>query len=207
MRRSFTLIELIFSMVIIALAFTVLPKVLQVSAKSSATTLKEEAMSNAMAMMGWIRVLAWDERNVQSDEILIPQEYEPIYKCPVWDIYRAGGFAGSRNCRHKFSASALGPDTEPVPNDIDDFAGYEKNITNATGTRRYNLKVDVIYVKDYNQTFLSQKASGSSDVKMVSILVTPLAKKGALGGSFAKLTYFASNIGQIRINRVPWRKP
>ena len=206
MRRSFTLIELIFSMLIIALAFTVLPKVLQVSAKSSATTLKEEAMSNAMAMMGWIRVLAWDERNVQSDEILIPQEYEPIYKCPVWDIYRAGGFAGSRNCRNELPASSLGKEGDDF-DDIDDFAGYETNITNATGKRKYNLKVDVIYVKDYNQTFSTQKAGGSSDVKMVSILVTPLAKKGALGGSFAKLTYFASNIGQIRINRVPWRKP
>ena len=206
MRRSFTLIELIFSMVIIALAFTVLPKVLQVSAKSSATTLKEEAMSNAMAMMGWIRVLAWDERNIQSDEILIPQEYEPIYKCPVWEIYRAGGFAGSRNCRNKLPASSLGKEGDDF-DDIDDFAGYETNITNATGKRKYNLKVDVSYVKDYNQTFLSQKASGSSDVKMVHIVVTPLAKKGALGGSFAKLTYFASNIGQIRINRVPWRKP
>ncbi len=206
MRRSFTLIELIFSMVIIALAFTVLPKVLQVSAKSSATTLKEEAMSNAMAMMGWIRVLAWDEQNVQSDEILIPQKYEPIYKCPVWEIYRAGGFAGSRNCRHELPASSLRKEGDNF-DDIDDFAGYETNITNATATRTYNLKVDVNYVKDYNQTFLTRKAGGSSDVKMVSIVVTPLAKKGALGGSFAKLTYFASNIGQIRINRVAWKKP
>lgn len=206
MRRSFTLIELIFSMVIIALAFTVLPKVLQVSAKSSATTLKEEAMSNAMAMMGWIRVLAWDEQNVQSDEILIPQEYEPIYKCPVWEIYRAGGFAGSRNCRHELPASSLRKEGDNF-DDIDDFAGYETNITNSTDTRTYNLKVDVNYVKDYNQTFLTRKAGGSSDVKMVSIVVTPLAKKGALGGSFAKLTYFASNIGQIRINRVAWKKP
>ncbi len=206
MRRSFTLIELIFSMVIIALAFTVLPKVLQVSAKSSATTLKEEAMSNAMAMMGWIRVLAWDEQNVQSDEILIPQEYEPIYKCPVWEIYRAGGFAGSRNCRHELPASSLRKEGDNF-DDIDDFAGYETNITNSTDTRTYNLKVDVNYVKDYNQTFLTRKAGGSSDVKMVRIVVTPLAKKGALGGSFAKLTYFASNIGQIRINRVAWKKP
>ena len=206
MRRSFTLIELIFSMVIIALAFTVLPKVLQVSAKSSATTLKEEAMSNAMAMMGWIRVLAWDEQNVQSDEILIPQKYEPIYKCPVWEIYRAGGFAGSRNCRHELPASSLRKEGDNF-DDIDDFAGYETNITNSTDTRTYNLKVDVNYVKDYNQTFLTRKAGGSSDVKMVSIVVTPLAKKGALGGSFAKLTYFASNIGQIRINRVAWKKP
>lgn len=206
MRRSFTLIELIFSMVIIALAFTVLPKVLQVSAKSSATTLKEEAMSNAMAMMGWIRVLAWDEQNVQSDEILIPQKYEPIYKCPVWEIYRAGGFAGSRNCRNELPASSLRKEGDNF-DDIDDFAGYETNITNSTDTRTYNLKVDVNYVKDYNQTFLTRKAGGSSDVKMVSIVVTPLAKKGALGGSFAKLTYFASNIGQIRINRVAWKKP
>ncbi len=207
MRRSFTLIELIFSMVLISLAFTVLPKVLQVSAKSSITMLKEEAIANAIAMMGWIRVLAWDERNTQSDEILIPQEYLDIYRCPVWDIYRAGGFAGSRDCRHTLQASSIGPDGESIPNDIDDFAGYKKKITNSSGTRKYLLKINVSYVKDYNQTFLTQSVRTSSDVKMVSIDVTPLSKQKDIGGSFAKLTYFSSNIGQLRINRVPWKRP
>jgi len=74
-RDGFTLIELIFSMVIIAIAFTVFPKILQLATKVSVQNLKEEAMYNAVAYIGLIKSTAWDENNTISDNILISKKW------------------------------------------------------------------------------------------------------------------------------------
>ena len=213
MRRAMTLIELIFSMVIIALAFTVLPKILQVAAKSSKTTLKEEAMYNAVALMGLVRSLAWDDKNAkQTDEILYASGGSQAYTCGVLKkMYREGGFIGSRNCEHNISASAIGAestDERDNPDDIDDLNDKNITLTNFNGYREYNASITVDYVQDYDTQFSSSPVSGTSNVKMVVIRVeVPKAKQAVLGSSFAQLSYFASNIGQLTIYRVPWKKP
>ena len=218
MRRGMTLIELIFSMVIIALAFTVLPKILEVAGKSAKTTLKEEAMYNAVALMGLVCSLAWDEQNTQTVQILTVSNGDARYQCPYDDriddriydrIYRKGGFIGSRNCKDKVGASSIGDeDGESEPDDIDDLDGEKIPLTNFNNTREYNASVKVLYVHDYDTQFSSSSALGTTNVKMVTIQVeVPNTKQEILGSSFAKLSYFASNIGQLRIFRVPWKKP
>lgn len=207
MRRGMTLIELVFSMVIIALAFTVLPKILQVAGKSAKTTLKEEAMYNAVALMGLVRSLAWDERNTKTDQILTVTAGDLKYRCPDWEIYRKGGFVGSRNCKDQFSASNIGDDGDSEPDDIDDLDGNNTPLTNFNSSREYNASVEVRYVQDYDTQFSSSSVSGTTNVKRVTIEVVPSAKREILSERFAKIDYFASNIGQLRIFRVPWKKP
>ncbi len=205
-----TLIELIFSMVIIALAFTVLPKILEVAGKSAKTTLKEEAMYNAVALMGLVRSLAWDENNTKTDQILTVSAGDGNYSCPYdGRFYRKGGFVGSRNCKDKVGASSIGGDDgESEPDDIDDLDGEKIPLANFHNTREYNASVEVFYVQDYDTQFSSSPPSGTTNVKMVTIQVeVPNTKQEVLGSSFAKLSYFASNIGQLRIFRVPWKKP
>ena len=203
-----TLIELVFSMVIIALAFTVLPKILQVAGKSAKTTIKEEAMYNAVALMGLVRSLAWDENNTKTDQILVVLAGDAKYRCPDWEIYREGGFVGSRNCKDQKAASTIGDDGDSEPDDIDDLDGEKIPLTNLNNTREYNASVKVLYVQDYDTQFSSSSAPGTTNVKMVTIQVeVPNTKQEVLGSSFAKLSYFASNIGQLRIFRVPWKKP
>ncbi len=208
MRRGFTLLELIFSMVIIALAFTVLPKILQVSAKSSVKMLKEEAMSDAVALIGLIKALPWDENNTQSDDILHTlTAASNDYRCDPTTHYRKGGFVGSRGCFEDRNASAIGIDgAESEPDDIDDFDGFTKTISNAAGTRRYMLGVRVCYVADTTNPFSRTCIAQSSDIKYVDVNITPLSKQQLLGATVARFYYFASNIGQQHINRRPWRK-
>lgn len=97
MRRALTLIELILSMVIIGIVFTVIPKLIMSMNQSAQTTIKEEAMFNAMAQMGAIINLPWDENNTAHDQIL--DTNATTYKCNATSGYRIGGFIGGRHCR------------------------------------------------------------------------------------------------------------
>ncbi len=213
MRRSLTLIELIFSMVIIAIAFTIFPKILQVSAKSGAITLKEEAMYNAIALMGLIRSLPWDEKNTKEDDILLVDKGDAIYECRYAlgggdTIYRRGGFVGSRNCQHKESASSIGSDSDDsAPDDIDDFNGIRQVATNKYGKRSYILEANVSYIKDFKKepvNFDVAPTSTTTNVKFITISLYAKHLQKALGKKIASFWYISSNIGQLRVNSMVW---
>ena len=205
MRRGLTLIELIFSMVIIAFAFTIFPKILQISAKTSNTTLKEEAMYNAAALMGFVKNLPWDEQNTKEDDILLVDgglsELECEYSFGGEPIYRQGGFVGSRNCAHRLHASSIGGNGESEADDIDDLSGRVIKASNLYGNREYNLSIQVGYTQDFTAT----PATTSTNTKYIKITATPARKE--LSGAFSPFWYLSYNIGQIRVNRLSWRQP
>jgi hypothetical protein len=205
--------ELIFSMIIIAVAFIVFPKVIQMSAKSGTYTLKEEAMYNALALVGLMKNLPWDEKNSDYDDILLTNG-DAAYECAYAfadsaSIYRKGSFVGSRNCRHKLNASAtLGLEEASVDeaDDLDDFAAYSVVAENRTGTRRYRLEASVRYIRDLapsEQLFSTAASADMTNLKYVEVNATPLTKAKDLEG-LAKFWYISSNIGQLRIFSAPW---
>jgi len=213
MRRSLSLIELIFSMIIIAIAFTVFPKVLQMSAKSANITLKEEAMYNAVALIGLIRSLPWDEKNTQKDDILLASGGKLQYICayPLGtgdNIYRRGGFVSSRNCQHKEWASPIGLDSgDSEPDDIDDFDQKTIEAKNVNGKRSYLLDVNVSYVQDYSGDpvdFRTSKNNIPTNVKYIKVSLRVQNLQKSLGKKLASFWYIASNIGQLKINSMAW---
>ena len=213
MRRALTLIELIFSMVIIAIAFTIFPKILQVSAKSGSITLKEEAMYNAIALIGLIRALPWDEKNTQVDDILVTDSGDVLYECRYAlgggdSIYRRGGFIGARNCQHKASASKIGGDSDDSdPDDIDDFNGMSKIATNIYGKRSYVMDVNISYVGDFKGEpieFNTSPSTASTNVKFIKVSLYAQNLQKTLGKRLASFWYISSNIGQLRINSMAW---
>ncbi|SFV68949.1 hypothetical protein MNB_SM-6-1081 [hydrothermal vent metagenome] len=207
-KTAFTLIELIFSMVIIAIAFTVFPKILQLATKVSVQNVKEEAMFNAVAYIGLIKSTAWDENNTVSNDILITSNGDSSYDCNTSSGYRAGGFIGSRNCEDNLSASALGIDSDDngFHDDMDDFSAIDVN--NDTDSRDYNLTVNVNYVTDIalnSETFSSSSASATTNTKEINVTVEVNKKTSALGDSFVKISFISNNIGQQQINRRSWQ--
>jgi prepilin-type N-terminal cleavage/methylation domain-containing protein len=54
MRKALTMIELIISMVIIGIVFTVIPRLVIAMNQNAQTTIKEEALYNALSLMGSI---------------------------------------------------------------------------------------------------------------------------------------------------------
>ncbi|WP_151901004.1 type II secretion system protein [Sulfurimonas hydrogeniphila] len=208
MKKAFTLIELIFSMVIIAIAFSVLPKILQLSIKSSTTSLKEEAMFNAVAYVGLIKSTAWDEENTKVDDILLVTSGNSVYDCNETSGYRAGGMKGSRNCFHKKYASVLGSDSNDL-DDMDDFITL--NAKNSSSSRDYNLSVTENYIDDItlNATQYTivypPNATDTTNTKFITVTVQANKKGNVLGNSFVKIPFIAQNIGQIKVNRRVWQ--
>ncbi len=179
-KRGLTLIELIFSMVIIGIVFTVVPKIIFASNKSLQLSVKEDGMYNAVALLGTISKLPWDENTIQSGgKILIVNN-----ECNTTTGYKDGGFIGSRNCID----NALAPVSDIVTagsdyNDIDDYNSYSLT---TTGTRNYDLDVNV---------------TQTDNIKDITVTVTGGIKTGNFRTSFF---YQSANLGHIHINKRAW---
>ncbi len=210
MRKGLTLIELILSMVIIAIVFTVIPRLIMSMNQSAQTTIKEEAMFNAMAQMGAIINLPWDNNNTQNSQILNVTQNN-IYDCNTSSAsggplgYRIGGFVGGRNCRalidgtYSFNASVIGKEDANY-NDIDD---YDANITTpdiqcSDGTLKsldYNITTSVYYVSDPSVT---------GSIMLSNTLSTPTTNTKYVAvkkGSCTIFEYHSFNIGQMDIKK------
>lgn len=200
MRKGLTLIELILSMVIIGVVFTVIPRLVLSMNQGEKTAIQEEAVFNALAYTGKIIYLPWDQNNTDSDGILSTSG-SADYACT--DGYRRGGFAGGRRCDDlNRSASAIGQDTSDDYNDVDD---YDDNTTTPTircgGTFKTIGKAigaDVGYVPDpaVGSTFqLSGTASpGTTSTKLIDVKI----------GECSVFRYHSFNIGRIGFDHREW---
>ena len=181
---------------------------LQLAAKSSKQSLKEEGMYSAVALMGLIQSTAWDETNTNYDDILIVNSGNSAYDCNTTTGYRVGGFTGSRNCKNNQNASStLGIDTDDnnIPDDMDDFSSYTAQNYNAS--RGYTLTVSTHYVTDIapsDTTFSNNTQSQSTNIKYIEVDVNATKKSSVIGSSIARFYYFAANIGQIQVNKRAW---
>lgn len=205
MRRGLTLIELILSMVIIAIVFTVIPKLIIAMNQTSNTAAKEEAMYNALALMGAIINLPWDESNTLHDQILKVSP-SSAYDCNTTSGYRIGGFVGGRNCREEnttaYTASPLGLEGSDI-NDLDDYQS-DINTSNDCASSLHTLTPIITYAPDPSPSgpiTLSDAnlSSGSSNTK--NILIKVGDKRS---GCLSTFHYQAYNIGQMHLNSRSW---
>lgn len=183
MRSALTLIELIFSMLIIAIVFTVVPKIIFASNKAFQLSVKEDGMYNAISLLGSISKLPWDENTIISDgEILNAGGV----LCQT-DGYRVGGFVGSRNCLNH--ASSHGMAVDDAKNSFDDIDDYN-NETNFNESSSLG--------KDYD---LNVSVTRTDDIKNIVVTV----KGGARTGNFqTSFFYNSANLGYININKRAW---
>lgn len=211
MRKAFTLIEMIITMVIVGLVFMVVPKIIFVTNKSFETVIKEDALFNAISLAYMVSSLPWDENNTKSDAILLSDSSFSEYLCDSsTGFYRIGGFKGSRNCISAATppaASAIGAE-DSLRNDIDDYDGYSIETSTPKGVK-YKMDISVRYMNDpgagsiVDLSALSE-ASNSSNIKEVKITVSNSASNQK--SPFRSTIYYHSaNIGQIYINKRAWR--
>ncbi len=189
MRNALTLVELIFSMVIIAIVFTVVPKIIFVSNKTMALSVKEDGMYEAISLIGSISKLPWDENTINSGGKILHTDDND---CSSDTGYRIGGFIGSRNCIDSDAnkSDPLGQENgDDDYNDIDDYdAEDDYNETSASG-KDYNLSTSVDYDAD------------NDNIKKIVVTV----KGGAKTGNFQTSVFYEStNLGYIKINKRAW---
>lgn len=216
MRNGLTLIELILSMVIIGIVFTVIPRLVISMNQSAQVTIKEEAMYNALAHIGMVINLPWDNNNTQNGQILAVTHGNGAYECNTTSGYRLGGFIGGRNCIEPtgidFNASAIGREDGEY-NDIDDY--HDTNITadkNCSATLKkglYVMETGVVYVDDpdaIGKAVLSTTPKGvgqSSNTKYIRVRVG-YGADSRHKGCITALEYHSMNIGHIQINSRSW---
>lgn len=219
MRKGLTLIELILSMVIIGIVFTVIPRLIMSMNQGAQVTIKEEAMFNAVAMMGAIINLPWDQNNTEYDQILSVSN-KNSYDCNVSNpnqYYRLGGFVGSRNCREENStiltASSIGQEDTNY-NDIDDYS-TEINASNdcakSAGKNLYSIQPIIIYSNDPTPSSSIQLPGDDNNASSGSTSNTKriIVKVGYHGdnkhkGCITALEYHSFNLGNIQINSRNW---
>jgi prepilin-type N-terminal cleavage/methylation domain-containing protein len=198
MRKALTLIELIFSMVIIGVVFTVVPKIIFVSNKSMELSIKEDALFNAYSLMGSILKLTWDENTLDEGKILNTDSTE-YSECNPSDGNRTGGFAGSRNCVDETdSASTIGLEGSDY-NDIDDYDGYDENIS-VGGKNRYRIYVDVNYV-DSNYA----NSSDTQEYKELNVTIEAHSDNKKIKDFKSSFFYYSTNLGHIQIKKEQWK--
>ena len=213
MRKALTIIELIFTIVILGLVFTVIPRIVYVSNKSIEVSATEEAVFNMMAKMSDIVFKEWDENNTQTDEILIVNDpvKNEVTDCNKDTGYRIGGFDGGRNCKDdQNKTSHIGADDdEPPYDDIDDYNGTEENTT-SSGRKKKTFILDMFasYVDEwnasnYNSDSFSYKFDknelNKSNIKRVKVVVSA---KGE--GNISTIKYYGANIGHAIIASESW---
>ena len=213
MRKGLSLIELVFTIVIIAMVFTVIPKIVFALGKSDEFSIRQDALFNGMTLMQMITHLSWDENSTTSNDILVTQGDASFTCNDTTGYYRIGGFRGSRNCENNVSVrgtlGADGAENNTTFNDIDDFNGVDIN------TSIYSLHVSTRYIADtFTYTPLNQNARInlsssvmplSTNIKYVDINITYQGQKAALrGNTISQFSFASANIGKFFLNKRAW---
>jgi prepilin-type N-terminal cleavage/methylation domain-containing protein len=215
MRKGLSLIELIFTIVIIALVFTVIPKVVFALKKSDSFAIRQDAILNSVSLMQMLSKLPWDQNNFNTTDVLHVNSGNVIFDCNTTTMLRQGGFVGSRNCQNNLNASLpfnlrsdFGENNETDFNDIDDFNNFDFN------TSIYNIHLTVNYVNDFavvapNITIdLSSNALavGSTNLKRVNLQTNYNGvRAGERGNALMNFSYTSANIGQTFFHKRVWR--
>ncbi len=218
-KGGFTLIELIFSMVIIALVFTVIPKVMYAFNKSDIFSIREDALFNGVSFANMVSRLPWDENNAKYNDILKTNSANTLFDCDTLVGYRIGGFTGSRNCKNGINASIISSDGESdiaYFNDFDDFndINISAKLSGAniyTLSNRVNYVLDDSSIFDYDYTNRGVKISlnkvtpfsSSTNLKMLTLDIYYSGKRGKTK-KIANFFYISSNIGQVLIKKRSW---
>ncbi len=187
-------------MVIIAIVFSIVPKIIFASNKSMELSMKEDALFNAYSLMGSILKLTWDENTIPNGKILDTTD-------TTCDDYKIGGFVGSRNCIDDDNTSSpVGQENGSDDyNDIDDYDGETIDVNktvDGASKNIYDINVTVNYV-DSNYT--NQSKNTTRDLKEINTTIFSGEDNKKMKGFKASFFYHSANLGHIQIKKEQWK--
>ena len=218
MKKAFTLIEIIFTIVIMSGIFMVIPKILMIANKTESFAMKQDAYFNAISLTKIASSLAWDENNTESLGILSTSLND--IPCDALSNIRIGSFlsANGRTCQDSSYASAImsdtGEDDYLLFDDIDDFNGSIINTT-ANGNNRYKIHTNVSYLNHLGLFTSAKKltidlsattdTTSSTNIKKLTTTIKYNGKKSVnKDKTIATFRYYSANIGQFTLNKREW---
>ena len=222
MRRGFSLVELVFSIVVIAIALMTVPLMLSQSAKSNQYALMQESILAARTKMGNILSFKWDENASDTNDSVV-RVLDVRNGASALDrnssVRRVGHIVEDlrRRMRDNVSYASLGAEVADEFDDIDDFDG-DSAIVAASGAAGVKGKFDYLdedlnlttivrfiaddtnYSKptitfDFNISTATSDTTQSTNIKMIELNATSANRKDM---PFVFRT-FSSNIGQSKL--------
>ncbi len=219
---AFTIIELLFAIVIIGLTVLSLPMMMQVNMDSSQASIQEEAIFAASAKMMQVLSYPWDEHSINPNQ---PLSSEKVVNVPLGNAkysqrdinntvdsnssFRIGHVRQDLHRRfHENNTFAFFNVSNLVGNDDFTIIGMEEmaqlNIPlsglagSGTYKDNYTMNVAVNYISDAdpaaNTPFILQTATiaNPSNIRMVTVSI-----RDGNAATIATLRAYATNIGEV----------
>ncbi len=222
MKKAMTLIELIFTIVIIAFIFSVIPKIIFSLNRSDSFSIRQDALFNALSLTKMISELPWDKNDTNHRDILNNTNLKTdVFDCNQSTFYRIGGFVGSRNCENNLIADPInkvfhsGYEIFTLDN-IGDFNNSEKNATYQNRIYELNTTVDYVddansfdydyknqFVKiDFSKSLKVKSSNKYTNLKKIKVVVWNMSKNREK--QISQFHYISANIGLSIINKRDW---
>jgi len=220
-RGSFTLLEVLFSIVVVGIAIMAMPLILRTSSSLTPEILKIEAVNQVYIFNKNIDTYFWDHSSTDDqnisfflDTVGVDDDEFDRYPDPS-SLYRRGRFNNERRFfdvkTDPTDESALGPesgeDSEDKYNDIDDFNGFGYTISKSVGDYLIDmtLKARVFYIDDSadytkEEIFLPISSTKSSK-RYTNIKMVEVSAYDEEGNLVVRMYSWAQNIGSYRAAR------
>lgn len=218
MRAAFTMIELIFAIVVIAITVLSLPVMMRVNQNAIESNVVQEAVFASSAKMMQVLSYPWDEHSVNSQNF---GSYTKVVDIPggtaayrrAYDMYGNADTTGNFRVGHiiedghrRFhnisspdaTVSTINSDDNNTIDAIDDRGqaniSFENAAATATGYKKdYRMNVTVSYIADTGTPFVFPSAGNNtpSSMKLVTVDI------GDTSGTLTLLRAYSANIGEI----------
>lgn len=198
-RYAFTMIELIFSIVIIAISVLSLPMLSQVINSNIERNLVQEAIFAASAELNQVISYAWDENSMELGSSLSRVVWDSPTDCSTTTQLRPGHIAqpyhrrcADANATRPTAAFAFGPELSDL-DDLDDVNTTDHDIyINPTASlagykKIYNSAFSIAYVN------FDPNYNANMNIKRIRVTI----KDTDSNQTITELNTFSSNIGEI----------
>ena len=211
-KRGFSLIELILSIIVVAIISISIPLVLKTTSELNQKAITQESLMNAKTYIGLILKAPFSDRIIKVSNVSASAEtayFFPIILKPGDqrnEFYKINKITGDG---HRVFAYENSPDLEPPDTSIrsvDYYSKRNKNLNTANQTRDYIVGSDYnATIKSGNGDFKPNLPLKSSDVKEIIVTVTSY-KNDTKQETTSVLKAYAFNLGESgSLNTKVWK--
>ena len=211
-KRGFSLIELILSIIVVAIVSISIPLVLKTTSELNQKAITQESLMNAKTYIGLILKAPFSNRIIKASNVSASAEtayFFPIILKPGDqrnEFYKINKITGDG---HRVFAYENSPDLEPPDasiRSVDYYSKRNKNLNTANQTRDYIVGSEYnATIKNGNGDFKPNLPLKSSDVKEIIVTATAY-KNDTKQETTSVLKAYAFNLGESgSLNTKVWK--
>ena len=212
-KRGFSLIELILSIVVVAIISTSIPLVLKTTSELNQKAVTQESLMNAKTYMGLILKAPFSDKVIKVSTNIGSSSAETAYFFPIIlkpgdhrnEFYKINKITGDGHRVFAYTNSSdLAPDT--AVRSVDYYKTKNKNLNTANQSRDYIVGSDYeVRVSEDKGWFKPNLALDNSDVKEIVVTATSY-KNDTKQKTTSVLRAYAFNLGEGgSLNTKAWK--